>query len=113
MNIHVKSNKNRTPSTGDVTVGLRLGGKKIYEPGVLFPDLRVPHRQIDLHPAANEPPVVAYDPAGPYTEDAPDLDVARGLSRHRDAWLARGGDVERVLDPRQVNPEDNGGASCA
>src|SRR5690606_13958535 len=108
-----KSDKNRAPSTGDVTVGPRLGGRKIYEPGTLFPDLRVPHRQIDLHPTADEPPVVVYDPSGPYTEDQPDIDIARGLPRHREAWLARRGDVERVLNPRQVRPEDNGGASGA
>ena len=106
-----KKNPSRAPQTGDVTVGPRMGGRKIYEPGVLFPHIRVPHRQIDLHPTAEEPPVVVYDPSGPYTEDAPAIDIARGLGRHREAWLARRGDVEQVADPRQVKPEDNGGAS--
>ncbi|MFN4288603.1 MAG: phosphomethylpyrimidine synthase ThiC [Brevundimonas sp.] len=90
-----------------------MGGRKIYEAGTLFPHIRVPHRQIDLHPSAEEPPVVVYDPSGPYTDDAPDIDIARGLARHREAWLARRGDVERVEQPRQVRPEDNGGASGA
>ena len=115
MNIHAspKKNPSRAPETGDVTVGPRMGGRKIYEPGALFPHIRVPHRQIDLHPTAEEPPVVVYDPSGPYTEDAPAIDIARGLGRHREAWLARRGDVEPVADPRQVKPEDNGGASGA
>jgi phosphomethylpyrimidine synthase len=108
-----KKNPSRAPETGDVTVGPRLGGRKIYEPGSLFPHIRVPHRQIDLHPTAEEPPVVVYDPSGPYTEDAPAIDIARGLGRHREAWLARRGDVDQVADPRQVKPEDNGGASGA
>ena len=93
MNIHAspKKNPSRAPETGDVTVGPRMGGRKIYEPGVLFPHIRVPHRQIDLHPTAEEPPVVVYDPSGPYTEDAPAIDIARGLGRQREAWLARRG----------------------
>ena len=47
MNIHAspKKNPSRAPETGDVTVGPRMGGKKIYEPGVLFPHIRVPHRR--------------------------------------------------------------------
>ena len=44
MNIHVtppKKNPSRAPATGDVTTGPRLGGIKVYEPGVIHPDLRL------------------------------------------------------------------------
>jgi phosphomethylpyrimidine synthase len=101
------------PATGDVTVGPRVGGHKVYEPGSRYPDLRVPFRQVDLHPTANEPPVTLYDPSGPYTDPQADIDIARGLDGVRDAWLIRRGDTETEARPRVVRPEDNGGASGA
>jgi len=47
--------------TGNVDTGPIPGSRKVYVEGVLFPDLRVPFREIALHPSANEPPVVLYD----------------------------------------------------
>ncbi|GAA4481385.1 phosphomethylpyrimidine synthase ThiC [Gluconacetobacter asukensis] len=103
----------RTPATGDVTVGPRAGGYKVYQGGTLFPDLRVPFRQVDLHPSADEPPVTLYDPSGPYTDPTVDIDIARGLPALRAGWIERRGDSAVVDLPRQVRPEDNGGASGA
>jgi len=116
MNIQTKKpaghkNPSRAPATGDVTIGPREGGRKVYDCGTLFPDLRVPFRQIDLHPSANEAPVVVYDPSGPYTDPAPQIDIARGLSPVRTNWIARRGDAQIVQTPRVVKPEDNGGAA--
>ncbi|WP_122465955.1 phosphomethylpyrimidine synthase ThiC [Brevundimonas lutea] len=114
MNIHVtptKKNPSRAPATGDVTTGPRLGGIKVYEPGVIHPDLRVPFREVAVHPSANEPPLTQYDPSGPYTDPAASIDIARGLSPIREAWIARRAEAEAVADPRQVKPEDNGGAT--
>ena len=68
--------------------------------GDLFPDIRVPFREVAVHPTANEPPVTIYDPSGPYTEDAPAIDIERGLAViARPGWPGRG-DVEQVADPR-------------
>ncbi|MBB2155117.1 phosphomethylpyrimidine synthase ThiC [Gluconacetobacter diazotrophicus] len=94
-----------------MTVGPRVGGHKVYQPGTLYPDLRVPFRQVDLHPTANEAPVTLYDPSGPYTDPQADIDIARGLDSVRDAWIVRRGDTETVAQPRIVRPEDNGGAT--
>ncbi|GBQ70530.1 thiamine biosynthesis protein ThiC [Ameyamaea chiangmaiensis NBRC 103196] len=116
MNIQTKpdiarKNPSRAPATGDVTVGPRAGGRKVYDTGERFADLRVPFHQIDLHPSANEAPVVVYDPSGPYTDPAATIDIARGLPDVRSAWIARRGDADAVAVPRVVRPEDNGGAT--
>ncbi|WP_323990054.1 phosphomethylpyrimidine synthase ThiC [Nguyenibacter sp. L1] len=103
----------RAPATGDVTVGPRAGGRKVYQSGVLFPGLRVPFRQVDLHPSAGEPPVTLYDSSGPYTDPLATIDIARGLDRVRESWIVRRGDAEPVTAPRQVRSEDNGGATGA
>ncbi|MFT8643780.1 phosphomethylpyrimidine synthase ThiC [Gluconacetobacter sp.] len=103
----------RTPATGDVTVGPRAGGRKVYQNGTLFPDLRVPFRQVDLHASSGEPPVTLYDPSGPYTDPTAKIDIARGLPALRAGWIARRGDCTVVEQPRAVRPEDNGGASGA
>ena len=97
---------------GSVPTGPIPGSRKVYAPGVLHPDLRVPFREVALHPSANEPPVTIYDPSGPYTDpDAGSIDIARGLPRPRDAWVMARGDVEAVA-PRAVRPEDNGRVSA-
>ncbi|MBB2197373.1 MAG: phosphomethylpyrimidine synthase ThiC [Gluconacetobacter sp.] len=103
----------RTPATGDVTVGPRAGGRKVYQDGTLFPDLRVPFRQVDLHASSGEPPVTLYDPSGPYTDPTAKIDIARGLPALRAGWIARRSDCAVVEQPRAVRPEDNGGASGA
>ena len=77
--------------------------------GVLHPDLRVPFREVAVHPSANEPPVTIYDPSGPYTDPDAEIDIDKGLARPRDAWVLaprrrRGGRA------RAVKPEDNGNA---
>ncbi|MBE9606314.1 phosphomethylpyrimidine synthase ThiC [Acetobacteraceae bacterium H6797] len=109
----ISKDASRIPATGDVTIGPRIGGRKVYQPGTLFPDIRVPFRQVDLHPSANEPPVVLYDPSGPYTDPSARIDIALGLPPLRGGWIARRGDAEPVANPRQVLPQDNGGATGA
>ena len=42
--------------------------RKIYRAGVLHADLRVPMREIALHPSSAEPPLTVYDTSGPYTD---------------------------------------------
>ena len=106
-------NKHVAPAgVGDnaIPTGERPGSRKVYEPGALFPDIRVPFREVAVHPSANEPPVTIYDPSGPYTDPNASIDIHKGLARPRDAWVLARGDVEAVADPRQVKPEDNGHA---
>ena len=99
----------QTPVTNTIPTGGRPGSRKVFAPGLLFPDIRVPFREVAVHPSANEPPVTIYDPSGPYTDPNVTIDINRGLARPRDGWVIARGDVE-ACDPRPVKPEDNGHA---
>ena len=107
MNKPVTQSDFKTP---DVTTGPLPSSRKTYVAGDLYPDLRVPVREIDLHPTAEEPPVPVYDTSGPYTDPDVAIDVERGLPRTRTAWVKERGAVEEY-DGRDVKPEDNGGAT--
>ena len=94
--------------TPKVTTGPLPASRKVYTHPL--PDLAVPHREIDLHPSANEPPVPVYDTSGPYTDPSVTIDVEKGLDRTRRDWILERGGVEEY-EGRNVKPEDNGGAS--
>jgi phosphomethylpyrimidine synthase len=98
-----------TRLTTALPTGERPGSRKVYEPGVLHPCLRVPFREIAAHPSAGEPPLTLYDPSGPYTDPAAQIDIRQGLERPREAWVRARGDVDEVAG-RPVRPEDNGRA---
>jgi phosphomethylpyrimidine synthase len=106
-------NKHTPIAPGDdvIPTGERPGSRKVYQAGTLFPDIRVPFREVAVHPSANEPPVTIYDPSGPYTDPNVTIDIDKGLPRTREPWVVSRGDVEIVENPREVRPEDNGGAT--
>ena len=52
----------QTPIANTIPTGERPGSRKVYQPGVLFPCIRVPFREVAVHPSANEPPVTLYGP---------------------------------------------------
>jgi phosphomethylpyrimidine synthase len=106
MNVHVPQADDSVIPTGE-----RPGSRKVYAAGEMFPDLRVPFREVAVHPSANEPPVTIYDPSGPYTDPGATIDIRKGLPRTRESFVLARGDVEVVAQPRQVRPEDNGGAT--
>ncbi len=91
-----------------IPTGERPGSRKVYQPGVLWPDIRVPFREVAVHPSANEPALTLYDPSGPYTDPTTSIDIEKGLSKTREPWVVSRGDVEIVENPREVKPEDNG-----
>jgi phosphomethylpyrimidine synthase len=66
--------------------------KKIYVEGSIYPDLRVPMREISQ--TGGEPSFYAYDTSGPYTDPDVTIDVRRGLTPHRDAWIRERGDAQ-------------------
>jgi phosphomethylpyrimidine synthase len=107
MNKMIPQSEFKTPT---VTTGPLPASRKVYVAGDLHPDIRVPVREIDLHPSANEPPLPVYDPTGPYTDPAAAIDVEKGLARPRTAWVTERGGVEEY-EGRDVKPEDNGGAA--
>jgi phosphomethylpyrimidine synthase len=87
---------------------------KVYVPGSLHPDLRVPFREISLAPTktmsgeieVNEP-VRVYDTSGPWGDETVALDVERGLPPLRADWIRARGDVEEI-EGRTVTPIDDG-----
>ncbi len=93
-----------------VTTGSIPGSRKVYVAGERHRDLRVPFREVALHPSAGEPPVRLYDPSGPYTDETAAIDIHKGAPRMREAWVRARGDVEEYAG-RAVTTEDNGGAT--
>ena len=92
-----------------VTTGPLPASRKIYVEGTVADDIRVPMREIDLDPSANEKPVRVYDTSGPYTDPEVEIDIYKGLPRLRENWVKARGDVEEY-NGREVKPEDNGNA---
>ncbi|MEK9971289.1 MAG: phosphomethylpyrimidine synthase ThiC, partial [Ferrovibrio sp.] len=93
-----------------ITTGALPASRKVYQSGLLHPDIRVPHREIATHPSANEAPLPVYDTSGPYTDPAVEIDINQGLPRWRTRLVEARGDVE-AYDGRMVRPEDNGGSA--
>ncbi|MFS0710647.1 phosphomethylpyrimidine synthase ThiC [Brevundimonas phoenicis] len=126
MNIHVSNEQPHEPQVdlaladarkevasehGAIPTGPRAGSRKVYVAGELFPDIRVPFREVAVHPSANEPPVTMYDSSGPYTDLSVTIDIKKGLPRVKSSWQLDRGDIAPVANPREVKPEDNGHAS--
>ncbi|PHR57687.1 MAG: phosphomethylpyrimidine synthase [Robiginitomaculum sp.] len=95
--------------TPEVTTGSLIASRKVYTNPVDAPDLMVPHRAITLDPNAKEEDVRVYDTSGPYTDDAIEIDVEKGLPRPGLAWVMERGGVEEY-EGRNLKFEDNGGA---
>ncbi|QXC50258.1 phosphomethylpyrimidine synthase ThiC [Agrobacterium salinitolerans] len=93
-----------------VTTGPHAASTKIHKAGILHPHIRVPMREIAVHPTAGEPPVTVYDSSGPYTDPAHAVLIEKGLPRLRQDWVVARGDVE-AYEGRHVKPEDNGFAT--
>jgi phosphomethylpyrimidine synthase len=68
-------------------------------------------REIALASSAGEAPVRVYDSSGPYTEEAAQISVERGLPRSREAWVKQR--AVEAYEGRDVRPEDNGNAGKA
>jgi phosphomethylpyrimidine synthase len=81
--------------------------RKVYLEGTIHAGLRVPMREIALHPSAGEPPLAVYDCSGPYTDPEVAIDIEHGLPRLRSAWINARGDVEEYAG-RSVALVDNG-----
>ncbi|MDE0372458.1 MAG: phosphomethylpyrimidine synthase ThiC [Rhodospirillales bacterium] len=100
-----------TPIPIQVTTGPLPASRKVYT-GDSARGLRVPHRDISLHPSAGEPPLRVYDTSGPYTDPAVNIDIEAGLPRWREAWVEARGDT-RVDAGRPLQDVDNGNPSAA
>jgi len=65
--------------------------RKVYVKGAIYPEIRVPMREISLE--AN-PPICVYDTSGPYTDPTTTIDIQKGLPRLRETWIRRRSDSE-------------------
>ncbi len=92
--------------------------RKIYVSGNVYPQNRVPMREITLTPtpivhgegngkSTATPPLTVYDTSGPYTDSNTVIDLRKGLPPMRLPWVMARGDVESY-PARIVCPEDNG-----
>src|ERR1051325_4877816 len=75
--------------------------ERVYVAGQIYPDLRVPLRQITLSPTKSPvgkvermEPVRVYDTSGPWGDPAFEGDPMEGLPALRAGWIAKRGDVE-------------------
>ncbi len=91
-----------------VTTGPLPGSRKIYATPKGWDDVHVPMRQIMLTDPL-EPELRVYDPSGPYTETDARIDLAKGLPRIREPWIARRG--FKPYEGRSIKSEDNGDAT--
>ena len=92
---------------------------RVYLQGTLFPEVRVPMREIAVSPTkrfdgrveVNEP-VRVYDCSGPWGDSEFHGDVTAGLPPVRESWIRARADVAEY-DGRPVQPMDNGYLSGA
>ncbi len=105
--------------TPKVTTGPIFGSRKVYtSPGVAADGHPhemapwVPFREIVLAESSGEAPFRVYDSSGPYTAADTEIDVEKGLPRHREKWVQWRGGVE-TYQGRDVRPEDNGNVTGA
>ncbi|WP_028377276.1 phosphomethylpyrimidine synthase ThiC [Leeuwenhoekiella sp. MAR_2009_132] len=69
--------------------------EKVYVSGSLYPDLKVPMRQISLADTIDKfngkveknAPVLVYDTSGPFTDPNIEIDVKKGLDPVRKQWI--------------------------
>jgi len=86
------------PKSVEITRGPLPGSRKVIVNGV-------PFREVAL--SGGEPSVRLYDTSGPYTDDAAQIDIEKGLAARRREWILARGDVEEY-DGRARKPEDDG-----
>lgn len=101
---HINSTKNII-KTHDLNDSSTNSSKKIYKSGKIHPNIRVPFREITLTPTITSlgketnPPLQLYDTSGPYTDPDFNINIDEGLSRLREKWILKRGDVEKLENP--------------
>ena len=77
---------------------------KIYVPGQVHPEIRIPMRQVAL---SNGESATLYDTSGPYTDPTAHIDVRAGLPDLRTPWIVARGDTEGYVG-RDAKAVDDG-----
>lgn len=65
--------------------------QKIYLKGKLYPEIRVPMREISL---TNGEKFTVYDTSGPYTDSQVKIDITTGLPKVRKCWLQERNNID-------------------
>ena len=88
--------------------------EKIYMNGVIYPELRVGMRRVNLTPTVTiengekrmeeNAPVYVYDTSGPYSDPKVEIDLEKGLPKLRKPWIVARmvGETQIVLSERGV-----------
>jgi phosphomethylpyrimidine synthase len=71
--------------TPKITTDELPASRKIYVNGTLHADVRVPMREISVHPTAGEAPLPVYDSSGAYTDPNILTDIKQGRPRWNSA----------------------------
>ena len=94
--------KDTAPTDQPLSLVPLTGSKKIYVQGKLN-DIQVAMREISLSPTKlvngkieDNHPVTVYDTSGPYTDPNVTIDLKKGLTRLREEWILKRGDVEEL-----------------
>lgn len=79
------------------------GSQKVYHPGSLHPDLKVPFREVRLSDTVGSDKKITqnksiqlYDTSGPYTDSDVSININEGLGELRKPWILKRGDVEEL-----------------
>ncbi len=73
--------------------------RKIKVSGTIYPEIKVPMREISLSPTKlgsideQNAPIYVYDTSGPYTDPEISIDIKKGLPKTRRSWIEGRGDV--------------------
>lgn len=94
-----------------VSTGPLPASIKIYKPGQIHADIRVPLREIAVHPTAGEPNLAVYDSSGPYTDESASIDINKGIARVREAWKVGQQADSYSYTGRLIQSADNGFAT--
>ncbi|WP_196895251.1 phosphomethylpyrimidine synthase ThiC [Aureivirga marina] len=95
--------KDRIPEKSVISTTPFPNSKKIYVNGNIFPEIKVPMREISLNDTVDamtrkrtpNPAVTVYDTSGPYTDPNIEINVHDGIERIREKWILERGDVEK------------------
>ena len=77
-----------------ISTGSLPASKKVYVTGEKYNFIKVPMREIELHPSANEKPLTVYDSSGAYTDENIDININKGLQKIRKDWVNKRNDTE-------------------
>ncbi|MEP7454753.1 phosphomethylpyrimidine synthase ThiC [Phyllobacterium sp. SB3] len=94
-----------------VSTGPLPASIKVYKPGNIHSEIRVPLREISVHPTAGEPNLAVYDSSGPYTDTARSIDINKGIERTRETWKVGQQADSYSYEGRLIQSADNGFAT--